>query len=1735
MRPKLSLQFGRGLWSMKVKQFMNVVWRLVLVLGLLGMPSAGLAQEGGIKNTTIDFGEHIDDTLLKEAIQETLQKKPEQILTGSHFAITSNDSYGDWARYSIASLDGPMCDTKYVGGGDNCGDMLLAYKSAGVWIAALRGTDEFNHLLSQVPNEYISSKAKSFLFTNRLQSASIDSTDFRFPWASGETWEITDGWHEYNSIDVAPYKDKDTRVLSSADGAITFVCQHGKITYNVKIQHAGATFDYYHLDKGEASYYDSLSNTEVVQGRILGKLRKGSFSLEEDGCGRAVQNYAHLHWKMPRSSPVSIEGWTPSANGYSWIKGTETSNAVMSTNLPVEPNSQPSEPTEPKEFCPAPKLKQPSNNATIDNSELRFEWEHVDCEHDEYKLRIRTEPVTSGSGDTIENIDVDDTDKTVNFDSKWLNQDLYWSVRADGVDGDADWATMQRFRIEEKNKSPSITFQTANGNNGNDIVSNQTDWTFTGVASDPENKLDKIVMVCEPSANCGSGQSEVTSGNWTFSRTGMKGKVTVYFRAYDDQGQTKESRRVTLNIDSKSPTTARSLNATRRAQSGWYSSPVTVKLSTTDHGTGGAVAGIKEIHYQINNVAQPIVNGRTKQFTINANGINTIKYYAVDKAGNRENEKTVIVKIDAIPPSPPASVTSTNGAPNDTWQKEHNFLNVTWSASTDAHSGGITYDLEWKNSTGRQLIRTNPANNARNFMSEPVGTGEYILRGRARDQAGNFSDWVTMYTLKYDNTPPANPVEATHAVAGVRNDIWQRASNQADFTWPVPEDKGSGIREYQVYWGTDKDGESATTQTGASFESTDPLCSDACTGYLRVRAVDNVGNPANRWTTVFVSRYDNVPPTLDFTFPGNVTETTTTSVQLQLNGNDGSGSGVSAMRFSSDEDFAEDNDGWENYSLDKIWQIPAIGRQAWPIYAQVRDAVGLVSPPFSREIYFEVNREQSASSNYRLFDGALSAGSGVHASPNFMGHSTIGQVLDSAPVASSSYRLIGGYQASSQARPIEIPGFDTFGYINSIFASGIVAQTMESSSYQMLGTLGEVGLPNNQTTLSSSAYQHQPGFLAAAPSPPEPIEPPVNEPGPEPEPPPEPDCDFPTVSINDGEIFTGSPNVSLGLCAPYAADMIVSNDGGFDSADWETYANSKPWTITTHGDTVAARWVYVAYRDADGKIYSTYQDDIIFDPNAPTGELIVGDPWDQIEAQALAAQQIQAAGVDGATSIMQVGNKTYLRRTTSAGNQLLTVRSLNAGGIDLYLAASDDNSGIVEMQVGESPDLSDAEWEPYSFIKTWTPSAGDGERKIYARFKDSVGNESEIVENAFVIDSAAPTGELSMDPYVVSADTLTTTLKLQADDELSGITDMRVGLTEDLSEEDWQPYQSELVWPLYIDDEQQLATIYVQYRDSAGNVSAVYSDYYVVDRQAPVVYVEVEAADSLTRSIIVQAYDELSPLDKIYVSNDPLMVQDVTVITDAYTEDITWTFDDRRVVWVQVEDSNGNRSQPYPAYAASLPNDTPIPTPGPGTPTVESTPIPTLAPGEPTVEPTPIPTLAPGEPTVEPTPIPTLAPGEPTVESTPIPTLAPGEPTVEPTPIPTLAPGEPTVEPTATPTPYPDATLATTSDVLSGSAGSEFEIEGANFPPNQSLAIKINGVEVGTVKSDEDGTVKFVITTTDAQALDYQITIEGANASVNIKVDPDMPQRPADSDAPKVAIPADVKPMYNNLLPLIHN
>ena len=102
-------------------------------------------------------------------------------------------------------------------------------------------------------------------------------------------------------------------------------------------------------------------------------------------------------------------------------------------------------------------------------------------------------------------------------------------------------------------------------------------------------------------------------------------------------------------------TTAVTIPSTPNGANGWFVTPVTVILTSTDNTL------VKQIDYSINGAAQPTMHGASTLFQITNQGVTTILYQATDEVGNLEAPKTLAVKIDTTPPV--VSVTGvTNGA-----------------------------------------------------------------------------------------------------------------------------------------------------------------------------------------------------------------------------------------------------------------------------------------------------------------------------------------------------------------------------------------------------------------------------------------------------------------------------------------------------------------------------------------------------------------------------------------------------------------------------------------------------------------------------------------------------------------------------------------------------------------------------------------------------------------------------------------------------------------------------------------------------------------------------------------------------------------------------------------------------------------------------------------------------------------------------------------------------------------
>jgi len=211
-----------------------------------------------------------------------------------------------------------------------------------------------------------------------------------------------------------------------------------------------------------------------------------------------------------------------------------------------------------------------------------------------------------------------------------------------------------------------------------------------------------------------------------------------------------------------------------------------------------------------------------------------------------------------------------------------------------------------------------------------------------------------------------------------------------------------------------------------------------------------------------------------------------------------------------------------------------------------------------------------------------------------------------------------------------------------------------------------------------------------------------------------------SASINNGALYCNSTDVTLSLTAPSGTtQMIISNDGGFGGATWESFAAHKPWTITSYGSYVIPRVVYVKFR-TNGQISSMYQDDIVLDVNAPTGAV---DITGTVESLASTASLQSLTGFLGVTDTLT--NTVYIPLVSKNHRPGFTP-------VELLLVATDDISGVSDVLVSKAQDFADFQWETFSARKTWWVPLGQT-TTVYVKFRDRAGNESEVYSDTVTI------------------------------------------------------------------------------------------------------------------------------------------------------------------------------------------------------------------------------------------------------------------------------------------------------------------------------------------------------------------------------------------------------------------
>ena len=244
-------------------------------------------------------------------------------------------------------------------------------------------------------------------------------------------------------------------------------------------------------------------------------------------------------------------------------------------------------------------------------------------------------------------------------------------------------------------------------------------------------------ITCPVDVPIGSGGGCDTNG---------AGACKICSKAVDTAGNVGYGEQV-LNIDFEAPVTSIQCDGTD-CVSGWYNSEtgIDITLSCLD-----SDSGCDEIYYCFdtsNNCSPSTLY--TGVLNLNAEGINYIRYYSIDIAGNNEAVKSQTIKLDKNDLSGTLTISPTTVQ-----------IGSLFTVSVDSQDSlsGVNYIYLYRE--GSQVASYSDCNGSSSCSyswdrTEPA-EGTYYYQALIYDVAGNFvftpPEYVTVIPL--DNTPPA--------------------------------------------------------------------------------------------------------------------------------------------------------------------------------------------------------------------------------------------------------------------------------------------------------------------------------------------------------------------------------------------------------------------------------------------------------------------------------------------------------------------------------------------------------------------------------------------------------------------------------------------------------------------------------------------------------------------------------------------------------------------------------------------------------------------------------------------------------------------------------------------------------------------------------------------------------------------------------------------------------------------
>jgi parallel beta-helix repeat protein len=253
-------------------------------------------------------------------------------------------------------------------------------------------------------------------------------------------------------------------------------------------------------------------------------------------------------------------------------------------------------------------------------------------------------------------------------------------------------------------------------------------------------------------------------------------------------------------------------------------------------------------------------------------------------------------------------------------------------------------------------------------------------------------------------------------------------------------------------------------------------------------------------------------------------------------------------------------------------------------------------------------------------------------------------------------------------------------------------------------------------------------------------------------------------------------DVTVTLSATDDTD-VEKTEYSFENTTWTTYA--KPFIITNEGNTT----IYFRSMDMLGNTETVKTTTIKIDKTIPSGTITIDN------------------------------DATY---TTSTS-------------VTLTIIAADATSSVYQCRFSNDGVWDAETWEAPASIKPWTLTSKDETKTVYCQIKDKVGLIF-TCSDTIILDTAQPTGSVSIAVGEACTNSTSVTLNLSANDITSGIAKMHFSYDNN-TWTPWETYASSKAWTLTTGDGTKI--VYVQFMDNSGLISFTYQDTITLDITQP--------------------------------------------------------------------------------------------------------------------------------------------------------------------------------------------------------------------------------------------------------------------------------------------------------------